>query len=363
MEIEMIQRAVKILQNSDNLAELIPEVRSNLVMARENASETGNVAGIPGRITTIKGRIRIFVEPDWGASSHMARLVLAVMEHDPERRSAMNIRYHPLLIEICEKLGLQVSFYNREEEPDDIRAIEGGTIPWGVEQAIQRMGGVPDVIYHTGDWGKEPSIVLIGGDAVDVAKMAVCIAQLFQVRGGPRVLFAPSRKSYLEEKFNYKSKKKSHDILEEKSHDNCIFCRISADDPAIKKLVLYKDKYNMVLLNPFPYNRGHLEVVPRKHFTDINQLNPEELKNLFLLVQKSIVLIREVIKPDGINLGINLGEAAGATIEHLHLHLVPRFWVETGFIETITDTRVIEETLDHTYARFKEKIEILRDDH
>jgi thiamine-phosphate diphosphorylase len=184
MEIEIIRKAAEILQNSDYLAEIIPEVRSNLVMARENASEIGDVAGIPGRITTIKGRVRVFMEPDWGASSHMARLVLAVMAHDPEKRSAMNIRYHPCLIEICEKLGLQVSFYNREEEPEDLRAMEGGTIPWGVEQAIKRIGGVPDVIYHTGDWGKEPSIVLIGGDAVDVAKTVVCIAQLFHVRGG-----------------------------------------------------------------------------------------------------------------------------------------------------------------------------------
>ncbi len=200
MEIEIIQKAVEILQNSEYLPEIIPEVRSNLVMARENAVETGDVAGIPGRITIIKDRVKVFMKPDWGASSHMARLVLAVMAHDPERRSAMNIRYHPILIEICEKLGLQISFYNREEEPKDIRKIEGGTIPWGVEQAIKRIGGVPDVIYHTGDWGKEPSIVLIGCDAVDVAKMAVCIAQLFHVRGGQSVLFVPSRKSYIEKK-------------------------------------------------------------------------------------------------------------------------------------------------------------------
>ena len=75
-------------------------------------------------------------------------------------------------------------------------------------------------------------------------------------------------------------------------------------------MILYKDEDNMVIMNIYPYNRGHLEVVPRKHYNDLNELNPDELKNFFLLVQKTITLIREVIKPDGINLGFNLGEAA-----------------------------------------------------
>lgn len=182
MEIESIQKALIILENSEHMAELIPEVRSNLVMARENATTIEDVAGVPGRITTVKGHIKAFMKPDWGASSHMARLVLEVMKYDPQRRSAINLRYHPEIIRICEKLGLNVSFYNREEEPEDLRKIEGGTMAWGVEQAISRIGEVPDVIYHTGDWGKEPIIALIGSDPVDVAKMAVCIAQLFFLR-------------------------------------------------------------------------------------------------------------------------------------------------------------------------------------
>jgi predicted fused transcriptional regulator/phosphomethylpyrimidine kinase len=182
MEIECIERALVILQNSDHMAELIPEVRSNLVMARSNAITIEDVAGVPGRITTVKGKVRAFMKPDWGASSHMARLVLEVMKHDPRRRSALNLRYHPAIIEICEKLGLKVSFYNRKEEPEDLRKVEGATMAWGVEQAIGRIGEMPDIIYHTGDWGKEPIIALIGCDAVDVARMAVCIAELFYIR-------------------------------------------------------------------------------------------------------------------------------------------------------------------------------------
>ena len=74
-------------------------------MARENAQSVEDVVGVPGRITTINGRAKAFTMPDWGASSHMARLVLEVMKHDPERRSALNLRYNTVTIEICEKLG------------------------------------------------------------------------------------------------------------------------------------------------------------------------------------------------------------------------------------------------------------------
>lgn len=182
MEILTVQKALIIIQNSDHIAELIPEVRSNLVMARKDAKTIDDVVGVPGRITTVKGRARAFMKPEWGASSHMARMVLEVMKHDPNRRSAINLRYKQEIIEICDKLGLRVSFYSRMEEPEDSRNIEGHSISWGVEQAIKRLGEVPDVIYHTGDWGKEPIIALIGCDAIDVAEMAVCIAELYNIR-------------------------------------------------------------------------------------------------------------------------------------------------------------------------------------
>jgi len=343
MEIVNITRALEIIQNSNQFAELIPEVRSNLVMAKKNATTINEVAGVPGRITTVKGKAKTFMKPDWGASSHMARLILEVMKHDPHCRSAINLRYDTTLIDLITKLGLKISSYNREEEPEDQRNIEGGSISWGVTQAINKIGEVPDVIYHTGDWGKEPIIALIGCDAVDVAKMAVCLAQLYSIRK-PRILFAPARSLY----------------TDKKSSSNCIFCGISTGQPEVKEMILYKDENNMVLMNIYPYNRGHLEVVPRKHYTDLNELKPVELKNFFILVQKTITLIREVIKPEGINLGFNLGKAAGSSVEHLHLHLVPRFKFEGGFMETVASTRVINENLDETYNRFMNSIQLLR---
>jgi diadenosine tetraphosphate (Ap4A) HIT family hydrolase len=119
----------------------------------------------------------------------------------------------------------------------------------------------------------------------------------------------------------------------------------------------------MVLMNIFPYNRGHLEVVPIKHYQDINEIGPEEIKKLFCLVQRTISLVKEAIRPDGINVGLNLGKAAGASIEHIHIHIVPRFELESGFMETTANTRIIDEDINVTYAKFIEKLDILREDH
>jgi len=103
--------------------------------------------------------------------------VLAVMKHDPSIRAGMNIRYSEEIVEICKKLGLTVSYYDRRKEPPEIKEIEGMTATWGAEQAIRKIGKVPDVIYHTGDWGKEPLITLLGKTAVDIANTAIKVAK------------------------------------------------------------------------------------------------------------------------------------------------------------------------------------------
>ena len=182
MEIEKVKKAVNILENSSEFAVLIPEVRSNLVMAVDGAESIEQVVGIPGRITIVNGKPKSVMEPDFMSSSHMARLVLSIMKHDPSKKSALNMKYDPIILEICKKLGLKVSSYNRKYEPENVKEVEGGTIPWGVETAIENAGTIPDVIYHEGAWGKEPMICLIGSDAVEVAGMGICIAKLFDIR-------------------------------------------------------------------------------------------------------------------------------------------------------------------------------------
>lgn len=346
MEIENLEKAIEILQNCPEFAEFIPEVRSNIVMSIENANDVNDVAGIPGRITTVNGKPRAFMKPEFGVSSHMARLVLSIMKHDPEKRSAMNIIYNNKIIEICRKLGLKISFYDRKDEPESVQRVEGGTIPWGVETAIKKIGDVPDIIYHKGAWGKEPSISLIGTNAVEVAKMAVCIAKLYNNIEDYKVIFAPS------------TEKESNASPEE----SCIFCEMAKGDPKVSKNVLYNDGETMVVLNKFPFTKGHLLVIPVKHYTDFNSIDSETRNSLFKIVQKATKLIEEVINPEGINIGINLGEVAGQRIPHIHVHVVPRFRFESSFMGTTTNTRIIKENLDKTKTDYMNKIQILNDD-
>jgi predicted fused transcriptional regulator/phosphomethylpyrimidine kinase/diadenosine tetraphosphate (Ap4A) HIT family hydrolase len=343
MEIENLDKAVEILENCEEFADLIPEVRSNIVMAKENAKDVSDVAGIPGRITTVHGKPKAFMEPEFGVSSHMARLVLSIMNHDTNKRSAMNIIYNNKIIEICRKLGLKISYYDRKQEPESVQIVEGGTIPWGVERAIKKIGNVPDIIYHRGAWGKEPSISLIGTNAVEVAKMAVCIAKLYNNIEGYNVIFTPHSKKEV-----YSSPEVS-----------CIFCEMAKGGKKVSKNVLHNDGDTMVILNISPFTKGHLLAVPVKHYTAFEDIDSKTLNNLFNTVQKATKLIKEVIKPEGINIGINLGEVAGQRIPHIHVHLVPRFKFESSFMGTTANTRIIKESLDKTKAEYMDKIEIL----
>jgi len=315
-------------------------------MAKKGAHNLEDVAGIPGRITVLNGLPKASAEPDYGASSHMARMVLDIMKYDPERRSALNMKYHPILVDICRRLGLRVSYYNRNQEPIKVQNMEGSTIPWGVKVAVEKIGAVPDVIYHTGGLGKESMLVLLGTAAIDVAKMAVCLAKLFKNHEGNKVLSSPSRGSY---KF-YGS-----DV-------ECVFCAIKDGNHLMKKKLLYQDKNTMVLMNLFPYNRVHLVVVPKQHIKDLNELGAEEIKILFLMVQKTVQLLKKVIKPEGMNIELNLGKAVCSNIEHLHVHVVPQFMIKSSFMGTTDHNRVIEDSLDDIYTRFMDQIKILEEE-
>ncbi|MEM4522301.1 MAG: thiamine-phosphate synthase family protein, partial [Nitrososphaeria archaeon] len=92
-------------------------------------------------------------------------------------RACMNIRYSPEVVKVCEKLGLQVSYFDRKSEPEEVKKIEGGSLPWGVREAILKHGRVPDIIYDTGDVGKEPMVRVLGKDAIDVIEKVIAIAK------------------------------------------------------------------------------------------------------------------------------------------------------------------------------------------
>lgn len=159
-------------------ARLTPEVQMNLVysLPKPYAQTLADVAGIPGRIVKIGGRVKPSAPPAFNSSQHLARSLLKVMEYYPSIRSALNLKYDRRLVEAAEALNMEVSFYDRGKEPEEIKTVEGASIAWGVEEALQRLRQPPDLIYHLGDLGKEPMINLFGKDPVEVVKKALKLA-------------------------------------------------------------------------------------------------------------------------------------------------------------------------------------------
>lgn len=168
-----VKEGVRILEGCSEFSEVIPESQTNLGMALTYAETQDQVAAVPGRLVKIFNRAKASGCPEFGATRHIASTILAVMKFDPTMRAAMNIKYSEELVATCRELGLKVSFYDRREEPEEVRRVEGRTTAWGAEQSVKRLGFVPDVIYHTGDYGKEAMIVLLGRTATDVAKKAI----------------------------------------------------------------------------------------------------------------------------------------------------------------------------------------------
>ncbi len=177
--ISSMSDALCLLESSEYASLLSPECQINIAMSLPLRYATGveSVCGVPGRISDSGGRLKPASCPAFGGSRHVARAVLSAMNHDPEIRSAMNIRYSAEILKVISDLGFSHSSYDRSKEPEEIKAVEGASIPWGIKEAIRAHGKVPDIIYHTGDWGKEAMMLVFGRDAVEVAMKAIRIAR------------------------------------------------------------------------------------------------------------------------------------------------------------------------------------------
>jgi len=117
---------------------------------------------------------------------------------------------------------------------------------------------------------------------------------------------------------------------------------------------VYRDRLCYVILNRFPYNSGHLMIVPYQHLATLEDLDAETLSELMALTQLSLRVLREAYSPQGFNVGLNIGQAAGAGIvSHIHLHVIPRWGGDTNCMTTVGQTRVIPEWLDQTYERLR----------
>lgn len=145
----------------------------------------------------------------------------------------------------------------------------------------------------------------------------------------------------------------------EHREDGCLFCRVDREtDGDVRNLVLTRNGSALLMLNRYPYTSGHLMVAPRRHTADFAGLTQREGVDVQALLQLGVRALAAVYRPEGFNVGANLGEAAGAGIaEHLHFHIVPRWCGDTNFMSTVGGARVLPECLEETYARLQQALE------
>ena len=152
-----------------------------------------------------------------------------------------------------------------------------------------------------------------------------------------KVLWAPWRMEY---------------ILSDQKGGPCIFCPGDERDQDEDRLILFVGDLSMVMMNRYPYNNGHLLVSPVRHVGSLESLSEREMLDLFETVRKSTNVLRELMNPEGFNVGLNLGKVAGAGVEeHLHFHIVPRWNGDTNFMTAVGAVRVIPEHIRETYKK------------
>jgi ATP adenylyltransferase len=140
---------------------------------------------------------------------------------------------------------------------------------------------------------------------------------------------------------------------EKKAVEGCVFCDLAAAKDDNKQVIAYS-KFMFVTLNKYPYNNGHLMVIPYEHVQSLEMLSSEALEDLMLTTNKAIAVLRKAYNPAGFNLGANIGSAAGAGIaEHFHFHIVPRWSGDANFMGVVGNTRVIPDTLENIYTELK----------
>lgn len=179
--------ALDQIEHCREFTALIPEVRSNLVYAKPDASTRDDVLAIDGRITVVEGMPRAAGKPRFGTSSHMARLIIEIRKVDPSVRAGIDFGWTPQLSrwleEYCKTMRWVFTVIDRRNEPDEIKEAEGASIPWKVQEAVRAAGGkAPKIFYETGAVGKEPVSVLVGRDPIEVADQICEIARLYDGR-------------------------------------------------------------------------------------------------------------------------------------------------------------------------------------
>jgi ATP adenylyltransferase len=159
-------------------------------------------------------------------------------------------------------------------------------------------------------------------------------------------LWAPWRSTYMKNKGD---------------RSRCIFCDAANSDRDEDTLVVHRAQFNFVILNRYPYTSGHLMIAPYQHVSRLQQVDDQTTDEMMRLARLAERLLEEAYRPQGLNVGMNLGEAAGAGIEqHIHLHVLPRWLGDANFMTTIGDARVLPEDLAKTFAKLQPAFQLSR---
>ena len=139
------------------------------------------------------------------------------------------------------------------------------------------------------------------------------------------------------------------DYILVKKEEACIFCRKPMEKKDRENLILYRGRGGFVMMNKFPYNNGHLMIIPNRHCLGLEGLREREASELFRLLRMSIEVLKTSFHPHGFNVGINIGKTGGAGEDHLHIHVVPRWSGDTNFMPVLGETKIIPQYLEETY--------------
>jgi len=166
--LEDLAAAIAKFQEMSGAASLIPEVQTNFVYAKPDAESAEGVAGVLGRIVKVGDRVAVAGGIQYGGSRHVGAAVLAMRKRFPKIRSAVNIKFDEATLKKMRRAGMKIKSYDRTEEPHATKSKENGTVSWGIESAVKKSSSAPDAVYHTGDIGKEPMIIVFGRNPRDV---------------------------------------------------------------------------------------------------------------------------------------------------------------------------------------------------
>lgn len=143
-------------------------------------------------------------------------------------------------------------------------------------------------------------------------------------------------------------------IQEHHDYPGCVFCLAVAEPDGMDNLIFHRGEHTFMILNRFPYTSGHIMCVPYAHVDRLHALPQAARAEMMEMTNLAIDVLQQVYMPEGFNVGLNLGEMAGAGVaDHLHMHIVPRWGGDTNFMSTVGETRILPESLSETYARVK----------